>query len=95
MQSIGTGGALVFAPSGTLLAAGAFYYGYHADTNNTVEGRAMVDCLKMVAGIEWQREYSGVMVHGDISLIISFMQRCACPGKAELVTAVQEARGLV
>ena len=93
--SLGSGGCLVFDPSGKLLRAAAYFYGRDAHTNNTTEAMAMVDVLKLVESVAWKREYSGVIVMGDSRLCIAFMQRRARPGKQALVAAVQECREIL
>ena len=79
--SLGSGGCLVFDPSGKLLRAAAYFYGRDAPTNNTAEAVAMVDVLRLVESMAWKREYSGVIVMGDSCLCIAFMQHRARPGK--------------
>ena len=56
-----------------LLRAASVYYGAEAPTNNTAEGSAMLDCLKLIDDVEWQPSWQGVVVKGDSSLIVSFM----------------------
>ena len=45
---LGSGGCLVFNPEGRLLRAVSLYYGSEAPTNNTAEGNAMLDCVRLV-----------------------------------------------
>ena len=79
--SLGSGRCLVFDPSGKLLRAAAYFYGRDAPTNNTAEAAAMVDVLRLVEGMTWKWEYSGVIVMGNSRLCIAFMQHRARPGK--------------
>ena len=73
-QNLGSGSsALIFLLNGRLLISGGYYHTYSTETNNTAEARGMVDCLKLIEGIEWDQVYSGVVVHGDSSLCTSFM----------------------
>ena len=72
-RHLGCGGCLLFRPDGQLLRAASVYYGAEVPTNNTAEGSAMLDCLKLVDDVEWQPSWQGLVVKGDSSLIVSFM----------------------
>ena len=69
----GSGGYLIFAPDGSLLAAQAIYYGNAAPTNNVAECKALVDCLDAVSKLDLPTSCPGVLVNGDSKLAIAFM----------------------
>ena len=63
----------MFDPGGRLLRVVSLYYGSEAPTNNTAEGTAMLDCVRLVDQLRWEHNWGGVVFKGDSSLIISFM----------------------
>lgn len=87
---IGSGGYLMYAPSGECIGGGARWYGKSAPTNNVAEASAVVDGLRYVSGCDVN--INRLTVIGDSDLVINFMTRRYKPGKRELVLLMEQVR---
>ena len=77
-KGLGTSGAAAFAPDGKLLRVEAHYHGEAVPTNNQAEAQGLLLALQLASGLASKKK---VLVLGDSSLTIAFMQRRARPGK--------------
>ena len=77
-KGLGTSGAAAFAPDGRLLRAEARYHGEAVPTNNQVEAQGLLLALQLALELASEKR---VLVLGDSSLTIAFMQCQARPGK--------------
>ena len=88
-KGLGTSGAAAFAPDGRLLRAEARYHGESIPTNNQAEAQGLLLALQLASELANEKR---VLVLGNSSLTIAFMQCRARPGKYQLVATVTKAR---
>ena len=77
-KGLGTSGAAAFAPDGRLLWVEARYHGEAVPNNNQEEAQGLLLALQLASELASEK---GVLVLGDSSLTIAFMQCQARPGK--------------